>query len=277
MAVKCRYPSKVLSITQGYTGSYSHAKNYNGSPRDYPIDENCGSTGRSYFYAPFDCIIKRIYGVGSSGTNTIWLQSLEKVQTPKFTDYVTVMVIHPNDDTLKNIKVGQTFSRGQAMFLEGTDGNATGNHFHISAGRGKVSGNGWRENSKGAWVINTTGGSCKPEDVFFVDADFTTVKNKAGISFKMISGTSYTVGQTYTIVAGAGLKVRKGAGTSYAQKKKSELTKDGQKHAKNKTMAVLKKDTDVTCKAVKTVNGDTWMQIPSGWICAIEDGDVYVG
>ena len=55
--------------------------------------------------------------------------------------------------------------------------------------------------------------------------------------------------------------MRKGAGTNYAQKKKSELTKDGQKHAKNKTMAVLKKGTDVTCKAVKTVNGDTWLYV----------------
>ena len=86
---RCKYPVKVMNITQSYTGTYSHSKNYNGSPRDYPIDDNCGTTGRSYFYAPFDCSIKRIYGVGAKGTNTIWLQSQVPVQTPSFTDYVT--------------------------------------------------------------------------------------------------------------------------------------------------------------------------------------------
>ena len=72
---RCKYPIKTMNITQSYTGTYSHSKNYNGSPRDYPIDDNCGTTGRSYFYAPFDCSIKRIYGVGAKGTNTIWIQS----------------------------------------------------------------------------------------------------------------------------------------------------------------------------------------------------------
>ena len=79
---RCKYPIKTMNITQSYTGTYSHSKNYNGSPRDYPIDDNCGTTGRSYFYAPFDCSIKRIYGVGAKGTNTIWIQSQAPVQTP---------------------------------------------------------------------------------------------------------------------------------------------------------------------------------------------------
>ena len=114
---RCKYPTKTMNITQSYTGTYSHSKNYNGSPRDYPIDDNCGTTGRSYFYAPFDCSIKRIYGVGAKGTNTIWIQSQAPVQTPSFTDYVTIMVIHPNDDTLGKLKVGQVFRQGAAMFL----------------------------------------------------------------------------------------------------------------------------------------------------------------
>ena len=147
---RCKYPTKTMNITQSYTGTYSHSKNYNGSPRDYPIDDNCGTTGRSYFYAPFDCSIKRIYGVGAKGTNTIWIQSQAPVQTPSFTDYVTIMVIHPNDDTLSKLKVGQVFRQGAAMFLEGNDGRATGYHFHISAGRGRAQGNGWKQNTRGA-------------------------------------------------------------------------------------------------------------------------------
>ena len=144
-----------MNITQSYTGTYSHSKNYNGSPRDYPIDDNCGTTGRSYFYAPFDCSIKRIYGVGAKGTNTIWIQSQAPVQTPSFTDYVTIMVIHPNDDTLGKLKVGQVFRQGAAMFLEGNDGRATGYHFHISAGRGRAQGNGWKQNTRGCLLYTS--------------------------------------------------------------------------------------------------------------------------
>jgi hypothetical protein len=90
------------------------------------------------------------------------------------------------------------------------------------------------------------------------------------------SGSEYEVGGTYTINTPSGLRVRTGAGTNYRQKKRSELTKDGKKHAKLGTKAVLKNGTRVTCKAIKVVAGDTWMQIPSGWICAIEDGNVYI-
>ena len=32
---RCKYPVKTMNITQSYTGTYSHSKNYNGSPRDY--------------------------------------------------------------------------------------------------------------------------------------------------------------------------------------------------------------------------------------------------
>ena len=46
---RCKYPVKVMNITQSYTGTYSHSKNYNGSPRDYPIDDNCGTTGKKLF------------------------------------------------------------------------------------------------------------------------------------------------------------------------------------------------------------------------------------
>ena len=44
------YPTKKMFISQSYTGSYSHSKNYNGNPRDYPIDESCGNSGKDYFY-----------------------------------------------------------------------------------------------------------------------------------------------------------------------------------------------------------------------------------
>ena len=180
------YPCKTMNITQGYSGSYSHSSHINGTPKDYPIDEAGASSSREYFYCPCDEIqIAYIYGVGKSGTNTIWLESTSKVDMPYGTDYVTILVTHPNDDDLSKLKVGQKFTRGQEMFREGTDGNATGNHFHIAVGTGKY-GDGWVQNTSGAWVMKTTGTQLKPEQAFYIDTSFTDVKSSNNITFKKI-------------------------------------------------------------------------------------------
>lgn len=72
------------------------------------------------------------------------------------------------------------------------------------------------------------------------------------------------------------MKVRTGAGTNCAQKKKSQLTADGQKNALNQTMAVLKAGTKVTVQAIKKIGDDVWVQIPSGWIAVYYQGELFV-
>lgn len=178
------YPTKVMNITQNYSNSYSHKPHSTGNPADYPIDEACQDSGRDYFYCPCDeVMIVHIYGVGKSGTNTIWLQSTSKVVMPYGEDYVTILVTHPNDDDLSKLYEGKKFTRGQTLFREGNDGNATGYHFHIAVGTGKFTGSGWVQNSKGSWVNKTTGIQLKPEQAFYVDKSFTTVKYTNGINF----------------------------------------------------------------------------------------------
>ena len=182
------YPTKVMNITQNYSNSYSHAPHSQGSPADYPIDDACADSGRDWFYCPCDEVkVAHIYGVGKSGTNTIWLESTSKVIMPYGEDYAAILVTHPNDDTLSGIKEGQLFKRGDKMFREGNDGNATGYHFHIAVGTGKFTGTGWVKNSKSAWVNKTTGKQLKPEEAFWIDKTFTTVKYTNGISFKYLS------------------------------------------------------------------------------------------
>lgn len=84
----------------------------------------------------------------------------------------------------------------------------------------------------------------------------------------------YIIGKTYTLQVN--LNVRMGAGTSYKNKKYSELTKDGRKHALNISNAVLKRGTKVTCLKVIKVKDETWIEIPSGFICAKYGDKVYV-
>lgn len=180
------YPTKTINVTQTYAQG-NHASNSGGYPADYPTDDGCDDAGRSWFYCPCDQIkIVRIYGVGSTGINTVWMTSTSKVVMPCGVDYVTIMVEHPEDDDLKKLHVGQTFLRGAAMFREGGNGakgiGTYGNHFHISAGTGQIKGNGWVENSKGAWVLSVTGATKKATDVFYLDGQ--KIRNTKTYSFK---------------------------------------------------------------------------------------------
>ncbi len=83
----------------------------------------------------------------------------------------------------------------------------------------------------------------------------------------------FKVGSTYTLTTN--VNVRTGAGTNCAQKKKSELTADGQKHALNQMYATLKTGTRVTVNQIKYIGSDIWAQIPSGWICLKYNGKAY--
>lgn len=205
------YPCRIMRITQNYKGKTSHKPHTEGTPKDYPIDEGCADMGRSYIYCPCDKMaVRRIYGVGGSGTNTIWLESTAKVLFADGTrDYFTMLITHPDDSDLAKIKVGDTFSRYEPICREGKDG-ATAYHFHISGGKGKIRGNGWQRNNKGKWVLTTTKGAAKPESLFFIDGDFTKISSSASLKFKALP-PKYTAG--YYKVKTAVLNVRAGAGT----------------------------------------------------------------
>lgn len=89
------------------------------------------------------------------------------------------------------------------------------------------------------------------------------------------STPSYKTGNTYTLQAN--MNVRRSA--NGVIKKVSDLTADGRRNAtsgKNTANAVLKKGTRVTVRAVTTTGADIWIQIPSGWICAVKGGKTYV-
>lgn len=210
------YPIKIMNITQTYKNDFSHSRHTVGTPKDYPIDDNCGATGpNGYFYCPCDAMtVKKIYGIGSSSSNVLWLESTTPVITPTFTDYVTIMIGHIEDAELNKLKIGQTFTRKEPIAIEGKDGFATGEHFHIVVGRGKFKGSGWVKNTNDIWVINTTGGSVKPEDAFFIDNTFTTIKNSAGLNFLDLYIPNIEEDDYYYTTAES-LNIRLGPGTNY--------------------------------------------------------------
>ena len=185
------FPMKVMGITQTYDGKTSHYISSHGSPADYPIDIAGADTGRSPFYCPCDEMkVVKIAGdvTGANHANGAWLVSTSEVDFADGTrDFVTVKFVHMNNsDFGKNgIYVGRKYKRGDLIGYEGTS-HATGNHIHMSAGKGKMKGSGWTKNSKGSWVITTTHGTVKPETLFFVDPEFTSIKNAKGLTFKEV-------------------------------------------------------------------------------------------
>lgn len=274
MAEYLTYPFKTMKITQSYTGTTSHLPHTTVNPKDYPIDEGGRDYGRDPFYAPCKLKVKKIYGVGNRGTNTLWLESTEKVALPNGKiDYVTFMLIHPNDSDLKRLRVGQTFKKGDIVCYEGTDG-ATGNHIHMAVGMGKMTGSGWTQNDNGKWVLTCANGTLKPENAFYIDRSFTNVIETKGLKFKnkpakaaptkTSSTQKYSTGD-YKVSKADVLNVRKGAGTLYTKVKFNKMTKSAQE----KILKLAGKKVDGYVKGltftVSQVKGD-WGKTPSGWV-----------
>lgn len=123
---------------------------------------------------------------------------------------------------------------------------------------------GWLPNNESEWnrllaMIQNT------EPV--VERNLVPVEQPSGVS-----GSRYSVGSVYTLTTN--LRVRTGAGTNNPAKSRSQLTPGGMAHA-NANGSLLA-GTKVTCQAVTVIGNETWIKIPSGWICAIQNGSVYV-
>lgn len=103
-------------------------------------------------------------------------------------------------------------------------------------------------------------------------AEKTAQKQKQGVQ-KKENAPLFKTGKTYTVQVND-LNVRTGPGTNYRKKKKSELTADGQKHADAEGQ--LKKGTKVTCQETRKNGKQTWMRIPSGWVCAHTGSKYYI-
>ena len=185
------YPFKNINITQNYNQG-NHNNHWYGSTNyiDKPWDEAGIDKGREYFVPQNDFIVEEVLGINSNVTNSVRLKSVNKLYLPIGNyDYLHITLSHMNEDNLKEVKVGDILRKGTMILLEGNDGIATGNHFHITANLGKYYG--FLKNSNGSWCF-TYEKSLLPEEAFYVDSKFNVIVNTNGSQF--IEVPSFFVG-----------------------------------------------------------------------------------
>lgn len=177
------YPFRHMNITQrhdqgNHTPHWQNSTNHS----DKPWDEACQDGGRSYFEPKNDFIIEEVLGLGTNTTNSVRLKSVNKLYIPYKSepDYLYITLTHMNEDNLAQVYVGQILKAGTRILLEGTDGWATGNHFHITANIGRYYG--LLQNSNGKWCF-TYEKSLLPHEAFYVDWGWTQILNARNYPF----------------------------------------------------------------------------------------------
>lgn len=179
------YPFDTMNITQNWNeGNHiPHWKNVT-NWSDKPWDEALKDSGRDYFIPQNDFKVIEILGIGTNTTNTVILKSVNKLSLPiGKEDYLYLTLTHMEEDNLKQITKGQILKKGTKILKEGKDGNATGNHFHVTANLGKYYG--FLKNNNGKWCF-TFEKSLTPSEAFFVDSNFTKILNSKDNNFKNI-------------------------------------------------------------------------------------------
>lgn len=117
----------------------------------------------------------------------------------------------------------------------------------------------------GNWIKLASGWICgRTDSCNYVEKGAAVVKTaaKPAVTKRLVVGKDYKLKKA--------LYVRRGPGTNYAIKKRAWLSSSARKYCYNKTKAMFKKNTVVTCLEVK---GD-WIRVPSGWVCA-KKGNIY--
>lgn len=84
----------------------------------------------------------------------------------------------------------------------------------------------------------------------------------------------YKAAKIYTLQKD--LKVRIGPGINYPQKYYKELNSDSKKNAYDQLFAVLKAGTKVVAIKVINSNGQIWLKIPTGYVLAKTEKEIYI-
>ena len=249
------YPFKHMNITQrhdqgNHAGHSIGVTNYS----DLPWDEACEDGRRSYFEPQNDLIIEEVLGLGNNITNSVRLRSFNKLYIPykNEPEYLYITLTHMNEDNLKQVKVGQVLKKGTKILMEGTDGNTTGNHFHITANIGKYYG--FLQNNNGKWCY-TYEKSLLPNEAFYLDPTYTKVIYNRNYSFATVPKEDTILGNP--VIRNENIN-------------QIEVTKDGiyarsTPELDGNILGVIKSGI-YNYKDVLEVNNYTWYYIETYWI-----------
>ncbi len=189
------YPFQNMRITQRHDEG-NHLAHWSPTPNplrsDKPWDEAGADTGRSYFVAFNSYRVVEKFGSEKNGYN-VRLESVEKLKLPKFTEpqILELTLTHLNKDDYSKLYVGQILEKNSKVIREGTSGQASGNHLHITANIGRY--DGFIKNSNNKWVF-AYAKSLLPDEAFYVDTKKTTILNAKKYEF---IGVNYSYGMTH--------------------------------------------------------------------------------
>lgn len=105
--------------------------------------------------------------------------------------------------------------------------------------------------------------------------DLKYIFNKYKIPYvdtEVLEAQEYVIGKTYTLLTG--LKVREEPWGRVLSRE--ELTQNAQDNDINPRNGCLDVGTRVTCLEIFKDTTSVWIRIPSKWVCAIENGKVYI-
>ena len=180
---KIIFPMTNVRITQGVNGLFSHKGSY-------ALDCAGKDGGIDNVYAPFTCIVKRIY----ANDNAVWIESVDKVRFANgIEDYCTILLAH--DDDISDLYVGKRINQGEVFYQEGRKGKVTGNHIHLEVARGKYKG--WFKNLYGVWMLMS---AIHPASAFFMYK--VNVINDCGYDFKETDKAYVEIRTLYTVKKG---------------------------------------------------------------------------
>ncbi len=249
------YPFRYMNITQRHDQG-NHAPHWQGVTNwsDKPWDEACQDVGRSYFEPQNDFIIEEVLGLNDDlTTNTVRLKSVNKLYIPYKSepDYLYVTLTHMNEDNLRQVSQGQILKKGTKILLEGTDGYATGNHFHTTANLGKYYG--FLKNNNGKWCF-TYEKSLLPNEAFYLDSSYTDVIYSREYAFQPVPKDE-----------GVGLPVTRDDAVNQIEVKVPELYCREYPGLQSKILGFTKQGIyNYTDKEEK--DNYTWYNIGVGWI-----------
>lgn len=180
------YPFEEMRITQrhdkgNHLAHWKPLKDWG----DKPWDEACKDINRSYFVPQNDFKVVEKSGSQEYGYN-IRLTSVNKLKIPfkGDLDYLHITLTHLNYDDYSKLSVGQIIKKNQKILREGMSGNASGNHFHITANLGKYYG--FKKNLNGKYCFAYEK-SLLPNEAFYINKEITTIYSTNGYKFKEAS------------------------------------------------------------------------------------------